>query len=393
MNIHEYQAKELLARRGVPVPAGAIAYTAAEAVEAAKRLGGPNGAKFWAVKAQIHAGGRGKAGGVKIARSEDEVAAAARALIGTALVTHQTGPEGRIVKRVFVEMGIDIERELYLALSVDRATGRITLIGAGEGGMEIEELAAHSPEKIVRLEIDPASGLSPFHARRLAFAFGLSGGQVAAMVGFVGALYRAFVELDASLIEINPLVVTGAGDLLALDAKVTVDDNALFRHPEIEALRDEDEEDPIEREAGKHQLSYVKLDGNIGCLVNGAGLAMATMDIIKLHGAMPANFLDVGGGATRKRVTVAFKLILSDPNVEAILVNIFGGILRCDMLAEGIVAAAREVNLHVPLVVRLAGTNVELGRRILNQSGLKLVAADNLEDAARKVVAAAQEAA
>jgi succinyl-CoA synthetase beta subunit len=401
MNIHEYQAKELLARRGVPVPAGAIAYTAAEAVEAAKRLGGPNGAKFWAVKAQIHAGGRGKAGGVKIVRSEDEVAAAARALIGTALVTHQTGPEGRIVKRVFVEMGVDIARELYLALSIDRGTGRITLIGTGEGGMEIEELAARSPEKIIRLAIDPASGLSPFHARRLAFAFGLSGGQVAAMVEFVGALYRAFIELDASLIEINPLVVTGpgdtrgdtTGDLLALDAKLAIDDNALFRHPEIEALRDEDEEEPIEREAGRHQLSYVKLDGNIGCMVNGAGLAMATMDIIKLYGAMPANFLDVGGGATRERVTVAFKLILSDPNVEAILVNIFGGIMRCDVLAEGIVAAVREINLHVPLVVRLEGTNVELGRRILSQSGLKLIAADNLDDAARKVVAAATEAA
>jgi succinyl-CoA synthetase beta subunit len=397
MNIHEYQAKELLARRGVPVPAGAVAYTAAEAVEAAKRLGGD----IWAVKAQIHAGGRGKAGGVKIARSEDEVAAAARALIGTALVTPQTGPEGRVVKRVFVERGVDIARELYLALSIDRGTGRITLIGTGEGGMEIEELAARSPEKIIRLAIDPASGLSPFHARRLAFAFGLSGGQVAAMVEFVGALYRAFIELDASLIEINPLIVTGpgettgetTGDLLALDAKLAIDDNALFRHPEIEALRDRDEEDPIEREAGKHQLSYVKLDGNIGCMVNGAGLAMATMDIIKLYGAMPANFLDVGGGATRERVTVAFKLILSDPNVEAILVNIFGGIMRCDVLAEGIVAAVREINLHVPLVVRLEGTNVELGRRILSQSGLKLIAADNLDDAARKVVAAAKEAA
>jgi succinyl-CoA synthetase beta subunit len=393
MNIHEYQAKELLAKRGVPVPAGAVAYTASEAVAAATRLGGPSGAKLWAVKAQIHAGGRGKAGGIKLARSQDEVAAASRELIGKTLVTRQTGPEGRVVKRVYIEAGVDIERELYLALSVDRATGRLILIGAGEGGTEIEELAAHSPEKIVRLAIDPASGLSAFHARRLAFAFGLSGGRVAAMVSFVGALYRAFVELDASLVEINPLVVTGAGDLLALDAKVTIDDNALFRHPEIEALRDEDEEDPIEREAGKHQLAYVKLDGNIGCMVNGAGLAMATMDIIKLYGAMPANFLDVGGGATRERVTAAFKLILSDPNVEAILVNIFGGIMRCDVLAEGIVAAAREINLHVPLVVRLEGTNVELGRRILSQSGLKLIAADNLEDAARKAVAAAQEAA
>ena len=397
MNIHEYQAKELLAKRGVPVPAGAVAYTADEAVEAARRLGGT----LWAVKAQIHAGGRGKAGGVRLARAPDEVGAAARALIGKALATHQTGPEGRVVKRVYVEAGCDVARELYLALSIDRTAGRITLIGAGEGGMDIEELAARSPEKIVHLTIDPAAGPSPFYARRAAFAFGLSGGQVAAMVGFVEALYRAFVELDASLIEINPLVVTGpgdpggdpTGDLLALDAKVTIDDNALFRHPEIEALRDEDEEDPIEREAGRHQLSYVKLDGNIGCMVNGAGLAMATMDVIKLYGAMPANFLDVGGGATRERVAVAFKLILSDPNVEAILVNIFGGIMRCDVLAEGIVAAAREINLHVPLVVRLAGTNVELGQRILSQSGLSLIAADNLEDAARKVVAAANEAA
>ncbi len=393
MNIHEYQAKELLAKRGVPMPAGAVAYTASEAVEAATRFGGPGGVKLWAVKAQIHAGGRGKAGGVKLARSPDEVAAAARELLGKTLVTHQTGPEGRVVKRVYVEVGVDIARELYLALSIDRALGRVILIGAGEGGMDIEELAAQSPDKIARLAIDPASGLSPFHARRLAFALGLTGGQVTAMVGLVAALYQAFVELDASLVEINPLVVTGSGDLVALDAKVTIDDNALFRHPEIEALRDEDEEDPIEREAGKHQLSYVKLEGNIGCMVNGAGLAMATMDLIKLYGAMPANFLDVGGGATRERVTVAFKLILSDPNVEAILVNIFGGILRCDVLAEGIVAAAREVNLHVPLVVRLAGTNVELGRRILGQSGLKLIAADDLDDAARKVVAAAKEAA
>jgi len=389
MNIHEYQAKELLATFGVRVPPGAVAYSAAEAVEAVRQLGG----RVWAVKAQIHAGGRGKAGGVKLARSEDEVAAAARALIGKNLVTHQTGPEGRVVKRVYVETGCDIARELYLALSVDRGTGRITLIGAGEGGMDIEELAARAPDKILRLAIDPAAGLSPFYARRLAFGFGLSGGQVSAMVALVGALYRGFTELDASLVEINPLVVTGAGDLVALDAKVSFDDNALFRHPEIEALRDEDEEDPIELEAGKHQLNYVKLDGNIGCMVNGAGLAMATMDIIKLYGGNPANFLDVGGGATKERVTVAFKLILSDPNVEAILVNIFGGIMRCDVLAEGIVSAAREINLHVPLVVRLEGTNVELGRRILSQSGLPLIAADNIEDAARKVVAAAREAA
>jgi succinyl-CoA synthetase beta subunit len=387
MDIHEYQAKELLAKFGVPVPSGAVAYTAAEAVAAAERLGG----KFWAVKAQIHAGGRGKAGGVKLARSHDDVAAAARALLGHRLVTHQTGPDGRDVKRVYVEAGCDIARELYLALSIDRGSGRITLIGAGEGGMDIEELAARAPDKILRLRIDPAAGLMPFHGRELAFELGLKGKQVAAMVAFVGALYRAFTELDAALAEVNPLVVTGAGDLVALDAKLSFDDNALFRHPDIEGLRDEAEEDPIELEAGRHALNYVKLDGNIGCMVNGAGLAMATMDIIKLYGGSPANFLDVGGGATKERVTVAFKLILSDPNVEAILVNIFGGIMRCDVIAEGIVSAAREVNLHVPLVVRLEGTNVELGRRIMSQSGLPLIAAENFEDAAKKVVAAVEE--
>jgi len=389
MNIHEYQAKELLAKFGVAVPPGRVAYTAAEAVDAARQLGGT----AWAVKAQIHAGGRGKAGGVRLARSEDEVAAATRALIGHTLVTHQTGPEGREVKRVYVEAACDIARELYLALSIDRRLGRVTLIGAAEGGVEIEELAARAPEKILTEAIDPASGLSPFHARRLAFDLGLAGPQIAAMVDFVDALYRAFTELDAALVEINPLVVTGEGDLVALDAKLGFDDNALFRHPDVEALRDEDEEDPIELEAGKHALNYVKLDGNIGCMVNGAGLAMATMDIIKLHGGNPANFLDVGGGATRDRVATAFKLILSDPNVEGMLVNIFGGIMRCDVIAEGVVAAAREVNLHVPLVVRLEGTNVDLGKKILQQSGLPILAAENLADAAQKVVAAVKEAA
>ena len=384
MNIHEYQAKELLARFGVAVPPGAVAYTAAEAVAAAQRLGG----KIWAVKAQIHAGGRGKAGGVRLARSEDEVAAATKALIGHKLVTHQTGPDGREVKRVYVEAGCDIARELYLAISIDRAIGRITLIGAAEGGMEIEELAARAPDKILRLAIDPAAGLSPFHGRELGFALGLKGAQVAAMVGLVGALYRAFTELDAALIEINPLVVTGAGDLLALDAKIGFDDNALFRHPDIEALRDADEEDPIELEAGKHALNYVKLDGNIGCMVNGAGLAMATMDIIKLYGGSPANFLDVGGGATKERVTVAFKLILSDPNVEAILVNIFGGIMKCDIIAEGVVAAVKEVGLKVPLVVRLEGTNVQAGKKIIRESGLNVLSADDLDDAAQKIVKA-----
>jgi succinyl-CoA synthetase beta subunit len=389
MNIHEYQAKELLAKYGVPVPAGGVAYTAAEAEAVARRLGG----KAWVVKAQIQAGGRGKAGGVKLVKSPEEAGPAAGGMLGKRLVTHQTGPQGRDVKRVYVEAASDIARELYLALSIDRAGGRMTLIAAAEGGVEIEELAARAPEKILQITIDPATGIEPFHARRLAFELGLGGEQVHAMIGLVGGLYRAFSELDAALIELNPLVVTADGEIVALDAKMGFDDNALFRHPEIEALRDEDEEDPIEREAEKHALNYVKLDGNIGCMVNGAGLAMATMDIIKLYGGSPANFLDVGGGATRERVTAAFKLILSDPNVEAILVNIFGGIMRCDVIAEGVVAAAREVNLHVPLVVRLEGTNVELGRKILSQSGLPIIAAEDFADAAKKVVESIAEAA
>src|SRR3984885_89015 len=383
MDIHEYQAKELLAKYGVPVQPGGVAYTAAEAEAEARRLGG----KLWAVKAQIHAGGRGKAGGVKLVYSPAEAGAAAAGMLGKRLVTHQTGPQGRDVKRVYVEAASDIARELYLALSIDRTSGRTTLIAAAEGGVEIEELAARAPEKIMHLAIDPATGIEPFHGRRIAFELGLGPAQVKAMVALVGGLYRAFGELDASLIEVNPLVVTGGGDLVALDAKMGFDDNSLFRHPEIEALRDEDEEDPIEREAEKHALNYVKLDGNIGCMVNGAGLAMATMDIIKLYGGNPANFLDVGGGATKERVTAAFKLILSDPNVEAMLVNIFGGIARCDVIAEGVVAAAREVNLHVPLVVRLEGTNVELGRKILSQSGLPIIAAGDFADAAQKAVA------
>src|SRR6202040_3439356 len=354
MNIHEYQAKELLAKFGVAVPRGHVAYTAAEAVEAARRLGG----SVWVVKAQIHAGGRGKAGGVKLCRAEDGGGAAARAMLGQKLVTHQTGPAGREVKRVYVEEGCDIARELYFGLLIDRDTGRVTLIGSTEGGVEIEEVAAHSPEKILKVAVDPARGIEPFHARNIAYGLGLEGTQIGVAVKFVTALYNAFCELDASVVEINPLVVTGSGQLLALDAKMGFDDNALFRHPE-------DEEDPTELEAGKHALNYVKLDGNIGCMVNGAGLAMATMDIIKLHGGRPANFLDVGGGATRDRVAAAFKLILSDPNVEGMLVNIFGGIMRCDVIAEGVVAAGREVNLHVPLVVRLEGTNVDLGKKIL----------------------------
>jgi succinyl-CoA synthetase beta subunit len=387
MNIHEYQAKELLAKFGVVVPRGGVAYTPNEAVAVAKRLGG----SVWVVKAQIHAGGRGKAGGVKLVRTEDEVAAAARSLLGRNLVTHQTGPGGREVKRVYVEEGCDIARELYLGVLIDRETGRVTLIASTEGGVEIEEVAQHSPEKILKVAIDPASGIQPFHAREIAFGVGLEGKQIATAVKFITALYQAFTELDASIAEINPLVVTSSGDLLALDAKMDFDDNALFRHPDIAALRDEDEEDPTEVEAGKHGLHYLKLDGNIGCLVNGAGLAMATMDIIKLHGAGPANFLDVGGGATRERVSAAFKLILSDPNVEGILVNIFGGIMRCDVIADGVVGAARELNLHVPLVVRLEGTNVDLGKKILEQSGLPILAGDNLVDAAEKIVTAVKE--
>ncbi len=388
MNIHEYQAKELLAKFGVKVPRGSVAYTAEEAVAAARRLGGSR----FVVKAQIHAGGRGKAGGVRLVRSEKEVAEAAQALLGRNLVTAQTGPEGREVKRVYVEEASEIARELYLGLIVDRASGRVTLIASTEGGVEVEELARTAPEKILKMGVDPATGVQPFHARNLAFGMGLAGGQIDDALGLVTALYKAFCHLDAALAEINPLVVTGAGSIIALDAKLAFDDNALFRHPEIAALRDEDEEDPLELEASRHALSYVKLDGDIGCMVNGAGLAMATMDIIKLYGGSPANFLDVGGGATRERVAAAFKLILKDPHVEGILVNIFGGIMRCDVIAEGIVGAAREVSLRVPLVVRLQGTNVELGQESLKQSGLPILTAENLADAAEKVVRAVREA-
>jgi succinyl-CoA synthetase beta subunit len=389
MNIHEYQAKGLMAKFGVAVPRGIVAHTAEEAEEAASRLGGA----VWVVKAQIHAGGRGKAGGVKVVKSPAAVRAAATALLGTTLVTKQTGPGGRVVRRVYVEEGCDIRRELYLGLLIDRSAQRITLIASTEGGTEIEEVARHTPEKILKLAIDPATGLMPHHARRIAYGLGLSGGQVAAAVKFVTALYKAFVELDASIVEINPLVVTGTAEVLALDAKMAFDDNALYRHAEIEALRDADEEDPAELEAARHGLNYIKLDGNIGCLVNGAGLAMATMDIIKLYGGDPANFLDVGGGASRERVTTAFKLILSDANVEGILVNIFGGIMRCDVIAEGVIAAAREIGLDVPLVVRLEGTNVELGKKLLRESNLPILSAGNLADAAEKIVKAVREAA
>ncbi len=397
MNIHEYQAKQLLAKFGVAVPRGGVAYTPPEAENVAKDLGGP----VWVVKSQIHAGGRGAGrfadapdgqGGVRVVKSIDEVKDSVGDMLGHVLVTKQTGPAGKEVKRVYIEEGCDIARELYLSMLIDRATSRITLMASTEGGMEIEEVAEATPEKLLKVAIDPATGMLPFHARQLAFGLGLEGKQVGAATKFMLALYDAFVKLDASLMEINPLVVTGGGEVIALDAKMNFDDNALFRHKDIEELRDEDEEDPAELEAARHELNYIKLDGNIGCMVNGAGLAMSTMDIIKLYGGDPANFLDVGGGATKERVTTAFKLILSDANVEGILVNIFGGIMRCDVIAEGVVAAAREVSLNVPLVVRLEGTNVELGKKILGESGLPIVSADDLADAAEKVVKAVKEA-
>ncbi|MBU6506868.1 MAG: ADP-forming succinate--CoA ligase subunit beta [Alphaproteobacteria bacterium] len=398
MNIHEYQAKSLLTKFGVAVPKGGVAYTPQEAETVAKSLAGP----VYVVKSQIHAGGRGAGrfkgdekgkGGVRLVKSPADAAKEAQAMLGHVLVTKQTGPKGREVKRIYVEEGCDIKRELYLGMLIDRKTSRITVMASTEGGMEIEEVAAKTPEKIIKVAIDPVTGMEAFHARRLAYGLKLEGKQVGSAVKFMLGMYKAFIALDASIVEINPLVVTGAGDVIALDAKMNFDDNALFRHPDVEAMRDEGEEDPIELEAGKHQLNYVKLDGNIGCMVNGAGLAMATMDIIKLYGGEPANFLDVGGGATKERVATAFKLILSDKNVEGILVNIFGGIMRCDVIAEGVVAAAREVSLEVPLVVRLEGTNVKLGKEILAKSGLPILAADDLGDAAQKVVKAVKEAA
>jgi len=388
MNIHEYQAKSLLAKYGVAVPRGGVAFTADEAITVAKQLGGP----VWVVKAQIHAGGRGKGGGVKVVKSIDDVAAQSKAILGMTLVTHQTGPEGKLVKRLYIEEGCDIKRELYLSFLVDRATSRITVMASTEGGMEIEEVAAAHPEKILKVDIDPASGMQPHHARQIAFGLGLEGKQVQSAVKFMTAMYEAFVALDASIVEINPLVVTGAGEMIALDAKMNFDDNALYRHKDVEDMRDPDEEDASELEAAKWSLNYVKLDGEIGCMVNGAGLAMATMDIIKLYGSEPANFLDVGGGATKERVTAAFKIILGDKNVKGILVNIFGGIMRCDIIAEGVVAAAREVKLAVPLVVRLEGTNVDLGKKIMAESGLPIISADNLADAAEKVVKAVKGA-
>jgi len=398
MNIHEYQAKALLATYGVAVPHGGVAYTPDEAVQVAQELGGD----VWIVKSQIHAGGRGAGrfandpngdGGVRLAKSADEVKAHAAAMLGQTLVTKQTGPEGKEVKRIYVEEGCDIDRELYVSMLVDRSNSRITIIASTEGGMDIEAVARDTPEKIITVAIDPVTGLMPFHAREIAFGLELSGDQIKGATKLLSGLYTAFAELDASLVEVNPLVITGAGEVMALDAKMNFDDNALYRQPKVMELRDEDEEDPMELEASKHDLNYIKLDGAIGCMVNGAGLAMATMDIIKLYGSQPANFLDVGGDATKERVTAAFKIILYDPNVEAIMINIFGGIMRCDVIAEGVVAAAREIALNVPLVVRLEGTNVELGKQILADSGLPILSADNLADAAEKVVIAVKKAA
>ena len=384
MNLHEYQAKQVLAGFGVPVPRG-VPVLAPDGIEAAvDELGGP----VWVVKAQIHAGGRGKAGGVKVCGGRDEAVAAARAMFGTVLVTHQTGPGGREVRRVYLEEGAAIAHEYYLGAVVDRESGRVALMASRQGGVDIERVAAENPEAIVTVAVDPASGFQPHHGRSLAAGLGLAGETAKATAGLGRAVYDAVLGSDASMVEINPLIETAEGALVALDAKIGIDDNALFRQPEIAALRDADEEDPAERAAAGHGLSYVKLDGAIGCMVNGAGLAMATMDIIKLHGAEPANFLDVGGGATRTRVTEAFKIILSDANVRAILVNIFGGIMRCDVIAEGIVAAAREVALDLPLVVRLEGTNVEKGKAILAGSGIDLIPADDLGDAAAKAVRA-----
>jgi succinyl-CoA synthetase beta subunit len=387
MNIHEYQAKGLLKKFGVAVPEGHQAFSVPEAVEAAKALEAA-GNKVFVVKAQIHAGGRGKAGGVKVVKSVEEVKEKAAQMLGMTLVTHQTGPEGKVVKRLYIEAGSSIKKEYYLSAVVDRATKSIVFMASTEGGVEIEEVAAKHPEKLISVKIDAATGIQACHARKLAFALGFSGDLVKKFSKLVFSLYEAFVASDASQVEINPLVETAEGNIIALDAKINFDDNALHRHDEIRALRDLDEEEPLEIEASKYDLSYIKMDGKIGCMVNGAGLAMATMDIIKLYGSSPANFLDVGGGATREKVTAAFKIILSDPSVKGILVNIFGGIMRCDIIANGIIEAAKETNLSVPLVVRLEGTNVDLGKEILAKSGLAIIPADDLADAAEKIVKA-----
>ena len=384
MNLHEYQAKQLFARYGVPVPRGEVARTPAQAAEAAGRLGGG----LWVVKAQVHAGGRGKAGGVKFAKTVDEVRAAAATMLGSRLTTKQTGSAGLPVNQVFVEAGTEIERELYLSMLVDRSQEQIAIIASQDGGMDIEEVAAKTPERIITVTVNPAAGLQPYQARQLAFNLGLNAAQVKQFVTLAQKLYRLFEECDAALLEINPLIVGKSGDLLALDAKINIEDNALFRQPDLQAQRDPTQEDSMERSAAEHDLNYVSLDGNIACMVNGAGLAMATMDLIKLHGGEPANFLDVGGGATPDRVAAAFKLILSNAAVKAILVNIFGGIVRCDDIAKGIIQAVREIDVSLPVVVRLEGTNVDQGKALLASSGLDITAADDLTDAAIKVVAA-----
>ncbi len=394
MNIHEYQAKALLRDYGAPVSDGRVVFKAEEAKTAAGEMDGP----LWVVKAQIHAGGRGKGsfkeadagekGGVRLAKSVEEAASEAKKMLGRTLVTHQTGPAGKQVNRIYIEDGSDIERELYLALLVDRVSSRISFVCSTEGGMDIEEVAASTPEKILTFSVDPATGYQAFHGRRVAFALGLQGKQVKECVALMGLLYKAFTEKDMEMLEINPLIITDTGSLKVLDAKVGFDGNAIYRHSDIASLRDETEEDPKELAASKYDLNYIALDGEIGCMVNGAGLAMATMDIIKLYGAEPANFLDVGGGATKEKVTEAFKIITSDPQVKGILVNIFGGIMRCDVIAEGVVAAVKEVGLEVPLVVRLEGTNVDEGKKIINESGLNVIAADDLKDGAEKIVKA-----
>ncbi len=383
MKVHEYQAKSLLARYGVPIPRGEVTDDPEEARQIAKRLGGRA-----VVKAQIHAGGRGKGGGVKVAKTPDEAYEFATKILGMTLVTAQTGPEGRIVQKVLVEEALDIDRELYLSVTLDRGRGLPSMMASKSGGMEIEEVAAKDPAAIVRETLDPALGMFPFQARKLAFALGLSGESFKKGIAFMPALFRAYLETDASLLEINPLLITKAGDVLALDAKMTFDDNALFRHADVKAMRDLSEEDPLEVEASKFGLNYIKLDGNVGCMVNGAGLAMATMDLVKLAGGEPANFLDVGGGATEEQVKNAFRIILSDTNVRGVLINIFGGIMRCDIIANGVVAAVREMGLSLPVVVRLEGTNVDLGKQILRDSGLKITPADGLADGAKKVVEA-----
>jgi len=385
VKIHEYQAKAVLARFGVPVPRGEVASTPAEAGEAARQLGG----SIVVVKAQIHAGGRGKGGGVKLAKSPDEAERIAQQMIGMTLVTHQTGPEGRKVSRVLVEEGLQIARELYLSVLIDRAAACPVVIASAAGGMDIEEVAAKEPQKILTEYVDRGTGIVPFQARKLAFGMGLESGPAQKLVTLLDAVYRAFMATDASLVEINPLILTKAGDLLALDAKVSFDDNALYRHPDLRELRDLGEEDPLEVEASKFSLNYIRLDGNIGCMVNGAGLAMATMDIIKLAGGEPANFLDVGGGASAEQIRNAFKILMSDKHVRAVLINIFGGILRCDVLAQGVIAAVKELGVPVPIVIRMEGTNVEDGKRMLNESGLNFTTADSMGEAAEKVVALA----